>query len=98
MGEPANPPPNERAETRAIARAVVAAVTNDEPMYTALPDLDGTSVTCEDGNHYECKAVDELVFRLSQEIALLEAELRSVDALDEFDRLSFNSSLSGKAR
>lgn len=67
MGEPANPTPSERAETRAIARAIVEAVRNDE----AWPP--GTAFFARtDGDRADFEVMQ---FRFAQEIGLLENEL-----------------------
>lgn len=66
MGEPAIPPPAEREATRALALAIVESVRNDEEM--PLP-LDVVPVHGA-GEYYRRVDVQELVFRLAQELVL----------------------------
>jgi len=61
MGEPAEPTEAERAQRRELARAVVEAVTNDEPI--ALP-ID-VFVVHEAGEHYQRVDADRVAFRSS---------------------------------
>lgn len=64
MGEPAIPTAAERKETRELAVRIVNAVCNDEPISLGLdPGILGRAYVRED--------VEQLAFRLAQEIGLL---------------------------
>lgn len=67
MGEPATPPPAERAATRQLATAIVEAVVDEEELPIGIDfDLRVADVRAQ---------VEELVFRLAQEVTLLAEEL-----------------------
>lgn len=74
MGEPAIPPPAERRETRALALAIVESVRNDEEMPLGLHTTPSGMV--------HRPPVEELVFRLAQEVALLHAQLNTPHTTD----------------
>lgn len=71
MGEPALPTPADRKATHELARAIVEAVRNDEPM--PLPFQFGVEVKEGEGTLliHPCRDdVEDLVFQLAQEIVL----------------------------
>lgn len=70
MGDPVTPPPADRQATRELAARIVDSVRNDEPMELGLdPGILGRAYVRED--------VEQLAFRLAQEIVLLRDETPS---------------------
>lgn len=70
MGEPATPTKEQRKETRALASRIVESVRADEPMAHELRVVVG--VRLDHGPRiFNTRDVEDLVFKLAQEIELL---------------------------